>query len=70
MNKLEGHQSDTGKRFALYREDDNGARFLIAEFAARPEAEERAAELAYGGHKQHYFIDETQEERTPLDMRS
>lgn len=44
-------------RHALYREDDNGARFLIAEFDTREEAEARAAELAHGGHKQHYFIE-------------
>ena len=42
---------------ALYREDDNGARFLIARFATQAEAEAKAAELARGGHKQHYFVD-------------
>jgi hypothetical protein len=40
---------------ALYREDDNGSRFLIARFAT--EAEAKAAELARGGHKQHYFVE-------------
>jgi hypothetical protein len=44
-------------RYALFREDDNGARFLIAHFDTREEAENRAAELAQGGHKQHYFIE-------------
>ena len=42
---------------ALYREDDNGARFLIARFATQAEAEAKAAELARGGHKQVYFVD-------------
>lgn len=41
---------------ALYREDDNGARFLIARFATQAEAEAKAAELARGGHEQHYFV--------------
>jgi hypothetical protein len=45
------------ERHALFREDDNGARFPIAEFDSRAEAEARAAELAHGGHKQHYFIE-------------
>lgn len=44
-------------RHALFREDDNGARFLIDHFDSREAAEQRAAELAYGGHKQHYFIE-------------
>lgn len=41
----------------LYREDDNGARFLVDTFASREEAEQRAAELAQGGHKQMYFVE-------------
>lgn len=45
------------QRHALFREDDNGARFLIDTFASRAEAENRAAELALGGHKQHYFVE-------------
>lgn len=44
-------------RHALYREDDNGARFLIGKFDTREEAENRSAALAHGGHKQHYFIE-------------
>ncbi len=45
-----------GLPHALYREDDNGARFLIARYATQTEAEAKAAELARGGHKQHYFV--------------
>lgn len=44
--------------FALYREDDNGARFLIERFATRAEADAKAEELAIGGHKQHYFVEQ------------
>jgi hypothetical protein len=42
---------------ALYREDDNGVRFLIDRFATQSEAEAKAAELAIGGHKQCYFVE-------------
>ncbi|MDR6289336.1 hypothetical protein E9232_001851 [Inquilinus ginsengisoli] len=48
---------DAGNRYALFRTDDNGVTFLIAEFGTQEEAERRAAELARGGHKQHYFIE-------------
>lgn len=44
--------------YALFREDDNGARFLISHFDSKEQAEAKAAELAYGGHKQHYFVEE------------
>ncbi len=43
--------------YTLFREDDNGARFKIDQFSSRSEAELLAAELAQGGHKQHYFIE-------------
>jgi hypothetical protein len=42
---------------ALYREDDNGGRFLIGQFDTRQAAEARAKELATGGHKQFYFVE-------------
>lgn len=44
-------------RYGLFREDDNGARFLIGEFDSPEAAGQRADELARGGHKQHYFIE-------------
>jgi cupin 2 domain-containing protein len=44
----------------LWRQDDNGQRFLIGSFASRDEAEARQQELQSGGHKQIYWI-ETQE---------
>ncbi|MDT3376028.1 hypothetical protein RNI52_01710 [Labrys neptuniae] len=43
--------------YALFRTDDNGVTFLVAEFRTREEAEQKASELARGGHKQHYFIE-------------
>lgn len=46
---------------ALYREDDNGARFLIARYSTQAEAEAKATELARGGHKQAYFVEPSKE---------
>jgi len=43
--------------YSLFREDDNGARFLMERFNTQDEAEAKAAELARGGHKQHYFVE-------------
>lgn len=42
---------------ALYREDDNGGRFHVGDFETRRAAEERAKELASGGHKQYFFVE-------------
>lgn len=41
---------------ALFREDDNGTRFLIARYPSREAADELAEELTRRGHKQHYFV--------------
>lgn len=49
--------SSSSTRHSLFREDENGARFLIDHFDSRDAAERRAAELAHGGHKQHYYIE-------------
>lgn len=46
-----------GGGYSRFREDDNGANFLIDRFANQAEAEAKAAELARGGHKQHYFVE-------------
>ena len=40
---------------ALYREDDDDARFRIARYATQAEA--KAAELTRGGHKHGYFVE-------------
>jgi len=42
----------------LWRQDDNGNRFLVGDFATRELAECRMAELASGHHKQFYWISE------------
>ena len=54
---------DAPDHYVLYREDDNGARFLIDRFDSREEAERKAADLAHGGHKQYYFVEAVCEER-------
>jgi len=45
-------------RFELWRQDDNGNRFLIGRYAERSAAEERLAELSRVPHKQVYWITE------------
>ena len=59
--------SGSSSRYALFREDDNGVRFLIAKFDSRDDAEHRAAELAEGGHKQHYFIEQVTDHQEESD---
>lgn len=45
-------------RFELWRQDDNGNRFLVDSFADRTAAEARLAELTRTPHKQTYWIAE------------
>lgn len=45
-----------GDGFALWREDDNGQRFLVARFATLDAAERRLAELTRVPHRQSYWI--------------
>ncbi len=44
--------------FELWRQDDNGNRFLVGTFAERAAAEARMAELTRVVHKQTYWISE------------
>ncbi len=43
-------------RFELWRQDDNGNRFLIDTYDNLAEAEKRLAELTRVQHKQTYWI--------------
>lgn len=43
-------------RFELWRQDDNGNRFLVGCFVDRADAERRLAELTRALHKQTYWI--------------
>jgi hypothetical protein len=40
----------------VWRQDDNGNRFLVGSFPARELADQRIAELTHGHHKQSYWI--------------
>ncbi len=42
--------------FELWRQDDNGNRFLIRSFEERTQAEAELKRLESGGHKQTYWI--------------
>lgn len=46
--------------FELWRQDDNGNRFLVGSYAERSAAEGRLAELSRVPHKQTYWIVEQQ----------
>jgi hypothetical protein len=41
----------------LWRQDDNGNRFLVASYESRDDAERELARLARGAHKQLYWIE-------------
>ncbi len=45
----------------LWRQDDNGNRFLVGVYPDRSAAEKRLAELTIGTHKQFYWISENLE---------
>ncbi len=45
----------------LWRQDDNGNRFLVGVFSDRTAAEQRMAELMRTPHKQSYWITEKKE---------
>jgi hypothetical protein len=47
--------------FELWRQDDNGNRFLVGSFSDRSGAEERMGELTRIPHKQLYWIAERKE---------
>lgn len=42
--------------WVVWRQDDNGNRFVVARRDSRAEAEEFAAELDARGHKQTYWV--------------
>ena len=45
------------ERWALWRLDDNGNRFVVAVFANRDEAETTARAFEAHGHKQSYWVE-------------
>ena len=51
----------TGTFFELWRQDDNGQRFLIGRHPIRAAAERQLTKLSRAAHKQAYWIDEVPE---------
>jgi hypothetical protein len=49
----------TETNWQLWRQDDNGNRFLVAEFDSREAAELRLAELTRSQHRQIYWTSES-----------
>lgn len=46
----------TDAAWVVWRQDDNGNRFVVTKRASRAEAEEVAAEMEARGHKQLYWV--------------
>jgi len=46
------------RRYTLWRQDDNGQRFIVSHFSNRETAEARLQALARLPHKQIYWIEE------------
>jgi len=43
--------------YLLWRQDDNGQRFIVGRFVARADAEQRLRQLTCVQHKQIYWIE-------------
>jgi hypothetical protein len=52
----EAERRECAVSWQLWRQDDNGNRFLVGTFASIELAEQRAAELTKSLHKQMYWI--------------
>jgi hypothetical protein len=46
----------SGSNWQLWRQDDNGHRFLVGTYPTKEAAESRLAELTFGHHKQTYWV--------------
>lgn len=56
-------------RFELWRQDDNGQRFLVGRYSDLDEAKRRLAELTRSQHKQMYWITESMDNRDGMQRR-
>jgi hypothetical protein len=50
---------NTDATWVVWRQDDNGNRFVVARKESRAEAEALAAEMEARGHKQTYWVAES-----------
>lgn len=53
----------------VYRQDDNGNRFLVKSFVSEAAARQCAAELESHGHKQLYWVTSTDSDDVSTDSR-
>jgi hypothetical protein len=51
-------RSQEGLNYSVWRQDDNGHKFLVSSRLAREEAEHLAEEMELRGHKQMYYVEE------------
>ena len=49
-------RAEMAQVFELWRQDDNGGRFLVECYSRREDAEAKLAALSRGAHKQFYWI--------------
>lgn len=54
---MTGGWAVTREQWVVWRQDDNGNRFVVARKASRAEADELAAEMEARGHKQLYWVE-------------
>ncbi|WP_432822118.1 hypothetical protein [Trichloromonas sp.] len=54
---------EAASAFELWRQDDNGQRFMVERFACRSAAESRLVELVRRVHKQIYWVEEIADEK-------
>jgi hypothetical protein len=54
----------------VWRQDDNGNRFLIADSLSQDEAAKMVRELEHGGHKQVYWSEQDSEHSNGTEMKT
>ena len=54
----------------LWRQDDNGNRFLVGNFTGRAVAEQRLTELTQNQHKQTYWISKALDTKDEITGKS
>lgn len=59
--------ANTSENYEVWRQDDNGNKFVVADNLTRQAADDLAQELEARGHKQVYWVQEAGE--TPAKTR-
>lgn len=55
-------------QWELWRQDDNGQRFLVARFSCQSEAESQRCSFEEKGHKQLYWVSQSPKEKPKPDF--